>query len=132
MDIDQINILIVDDVSALRSYIKELLKSFGYCQISVASNVPEASRILEEREYQLILCDWHMQPVDGLNWLRMLRTNSKSKSIPFIMITAEKATENVMKAIGGGVDDYLLKPLTAEQIRVKVNGLLIRKGIIKG
>jgi two-component system chemotaxis response regulator CheY len=127
---EEVSVLVIDDVNTMRVQIKELLASFGFRKITLASNGEEAKTHLASGQYHLILSDWHMEPVNGLELLKYVRSNEKLKAVPFIMATAESAKENVVEAIKNGVDDYLIKPLTPAQIQNKVYGVLLRKQVL--
>ena len=127
---DEIEILVVDDVNTMRMQIKELLRSFGFRNITVAANGEEAKKFLAEKLCHLILADWHMIPTDGLELLKYIRATPNLKSIPFVMITAENTKEKVIEVVKAGVDDYLMKPLTRGQIETKVYAILLRRKIL--
>ena len=128
---EEVGILVIDDVNTMRVQIKDLLKTFGFRKISLAANGEEAKSYLELGEIQLVLSDWHMAPVDGLELLKYLRTHDEHKDTAFIMVTGESTKEKVVEAIKSGVDDYLIKPLTPEQIQNKVYGVLLRKQVLE-
>lgn len=124
---DESNILVVDDVNTMRSQIKELLKGFGFQNITTVANGEEAKVALHAGPIHLVLCDWHMEPTDGMALLKYVRAHPQMKSIAFLMVTAESTQELVVQAIKGGVDDYLIKPLTRGQIETKVYTVLLKK-----
>ena len=124
---DETRILIVDDVNTMRMQIKELLKAFGFQHLAMVSNGEEAKVELSKNSYDLILCDWHMEPCDGLQLLKHIRQDPNFKAIAFVLITAESTKERVIDAIRSGVDDYLIKPLTRVQIETKVYSVLLKK-----
>ena len=130
MLITDINVLVVDDVNAMRVNIRELLKSVGFRMVKVASSVEEAKPILETDAFHLVLADLHMEPLSGLDFLQYVRAHPFYKSVPFVMVTAENAKENVIAAITAGVDDYIMKPFTAVQLQNKVYAVLQRKKVI--
>ncbi|MGK5082365.1 response regulator [Bdellovibrionota bacterium FG-1] len=127
---EEVGILVVDDVNTMRVQIKELLNSFGFRKISLASNGQEAQKILTSQPIHLVLADWHMTPTDGMELLKFVRTHEQLKTMAYIMVTAEGTKEQVVLAIKSGVDDYLIKPLTAVQIQNKVYGVLLRKQVL--
>jgi two-component system chemotaxis response regulator CheY len=127
---EEVKILVVDDVNTMRVQVKDLLKSFGFRIVTLAENGEAAKAALNTDTYHLILCDWHMTPTDGIDFLKHVRGNEKTKNTAFIMVTAEGTKEKVVEAIKNGVDDYLIKPLTLEQISTKVHGVLIRKQVL--
>lgn len=127
----QVNVLIVDDVNSMRIQIQELLRGFGFAEIDLASCGEEALRKASTKRYQLILSDWHMQPLNGLELLRSVRTRFPYKDLAFIMITAESTRERVIEAIQSGVDDYLVKPLTPHQIQTKIFEVLFKRKVFQ-
>lgn len=127
---EDVEILVVDDVNAMRVQIKELLKGFGFKRIHLAGNGEEAKAQLRQEKVHLILADWRMEPVDGLELLRFVRSEVHLKNIPFILVTAETTKERVVEAIQQGVDNYLVKPLTPVEIQNKVYGTLLKKQVL--
>lgn len=125
---DESRILVVDDVNSMRIQIKDLLNSFGFTQVETAASGAEALALLQgPTKFQMVMCDWHMAPTNGLELLKMIRVNSQLKATSFIMVTAESTKECVIEAIKAGVDDYLVKPLTKTQIETKVYTILLKK-----
>jgi two-component system chemotaxis response regulator CheY len=131
---DEVSVLVVDDVNALRVQVRDLLKSFGFRKVTIASNGEEAKKFMGQPEmgapFQLILADWQMAPVDGIELLKWVRAHKDYASVPFIMVTAGNTKDQVVTAVKAGVDDYLMKPLTIAQIQDKVYSLLVKKGIL--
>ncbi len=131
---DEISVLVVDDVNALRVQVRDLLKAFGFRKVTIAANGEEAKKFLAAPDlggpFHLILCDWQMTPVDGIELLKWVRGQATMKEISFIMVTAENTKDQVVQAIRSGVDDYLMKPLTTVQIQDKVYTLLVKKGVL--
>lgn len=130
MELKGVSILIVDDVNSMRIVTQELLARCGFSQIQTAPNGETALKLLSKGGVDLVLSDWHMSPMSGLELLQYCRQDELLKKIPFIMITAENVKENVISAIKNGVDDYLCKPLTVEQITSKVFKVLAKKGVL--
>src|SRR5947209_13795394 len=128
---EDVSILVVDDVASMRAQIKDLLKSFGFKKVRVAESGQEGKASLEQEATHLILCDWHMENGDGMEFLKYVREHPNFKGIPFIMVTAESTKEKVVEAIKSGVDDYLVKPLTLAQIQNKIFGVLLRKQVLQ-
>ena len=131
---DEISVLVIDDVNALRVQVRDLLKSFGFRKVTIASNGEEAKKFMGQPEmgapFHIILADWQMTPVDGLELLKWVRASKDYGTTPFIMVTAENTKEQVLSAVKAGVDDYLMKPLTIGQIQDKVYTLLVKKGVL--
>jgi len=112
-------ILVVDDSATMRNLTARTLKELGY-QSNVLCECPlEALELLKKDEFDLILLDWHMPKMNGLDMLRHVRT-SMQKSIPVIMLTVEQAKENVALAIKSGADDYIIKPLQKQVLLSKI------------
>ncbi len=130
MLLEDVGVLVVDDVNTMRIQIKELLKTFGLCKVTLASNGEEAKQVIGSSPIQLVLVDWQMKPTDGLELLKYLRLHPQHKQMAVIMVTAENTKELVGDAIKAGVDDYLLKPLTLVQIRNKIYGVLLKRGLL--
>jgi two-component system chemotaxis response regulator CheY len=130
MLITDINVLVVDDVNAMRVNIRELMKSAGFRSVKVAAGVEEAKPLLEAEPIHLVLADLHMEPLTGLDFLHYVRAHPLYKSVPFVMVTAENTKEHVIGAITAGVDDYIMKPFTAVQLQNKVYTVLQRKKVI--
>jgi two-component system chemotaxis response regulator CheY len=126
----EIAVLVVDDVKSVRISIKELLRASGFQKVTLASNGAEAKQLIESEPVNLILADWHMEPVDGFQLLDYIRSHPEKKSTVFMMITADGTREQVIKAIQSGVDDYLVKPLTMGQIQDRVFLTLTKKKIM--
>jgi two-component system chemotaxis response regulator CheY len=124
---DESNILVVDDVNTMRTQIKDLLIGFGFKNVDTVANGEEAKKALGSKSYHLVLSDWHMEPTNGMDLLKHIRTVPSLKPVAFIMITAESTKERVVEAIKSGVDDYLVKPLTRAQIETKVYTMLLKK-----
>ncbi len=123
MDKD-VNILIVDDFSTLRRIIRNALKLGGYDTFSESDNGKDALAKLQEGGFDLILCDWNMKGMGGLELLKAVRSDRNLRRIPFLMITAEGAKEKVIKAIKGGVNGYIIKPFTPEMLLTKIAKVL--------
>ncbi len=124
--------MIVDDVNAVRFQVKDLLRGMGFRKVQSVGTTAEAKVLLDTEEFQLILCDWHMEPMDGIAFLREVRTSSNPKiaQVSFIMVTGESTKEKVVEAVTAGVDDYIVKPLTIGQVQNRVLGVLTKKKIL--
>jgi two-component system, chemotaxis family, chemotaxis protein CheY len=121
MSVDMnMNILIVDDYKTMLRIIENLLKQLGFKNIISATDGSEALRKLQEAPMGLVISDWNMQPMTGLQLLKEVRANDKLKATPFIMVTAESKTENVVAAKEAGVNNYIVKPFNAETLKMKL------------
>jgi len=119
-----INILIVDDYKTMLRIIRSLLTQIGFSNIDEAANGAMALNRLKEKKYELIISDWNMEPMTGLELLKNVRADEKTKNIPFIMVTAESKTENVIAAKQAGVSNYIVKPFNAETLKAKLASVL--------
>jgi two-component system chemotaxis response regulator CheY len=118
------NILIVDDYKTMLKIIRSLLQQLGFNNVDEAISAPDALALMEKKEYGLIISDWNMEPMTGLEFLQKIRTTEKTKALPFIMITAESKTENVIIAKKAGVSNYIVKPFTANILKEKMTAVL--------
>ena len=122
--------LVVDDYSTMRKIVRNVLGQIGFGNIEEAGDGASALEKLKAGGYGLVISDWNMEPMSGLELLKNVRATGSLKETPFIMVTAEGTKEKVIEAIKTGVDDYLVKPLTLAQIQNKVYGVLLRKKIL--
>ncbi|MEJ5377171.1 MAG: chemotaxis response regulator CheY [bacterium] len=116
-------ILVVDDFSTMRRIVKGILKRLGYREIDEAEDGQMALKRLKEARYQLIICDWNMPVMTGLDLLKAVRSDEELKSIPFLMVTAEAKKENILEAIQAGVSNYIVKPFTEEVLSKKLEDI---------
>jgi two-component system chemotaxis response regulator CheY len=117
-------VLVVDDYSTMRRIIRNLLAQIGFADVEEASDGPTALRKLESGGYTLVISDWNMEPMTGLQLLQEVRGNSQLKGLPFIMVTAESKTDNVVAAKQAGVSNYIIKPFNAETLKKKIESVL--------
>ena len=121
MGIDMnMRILVVDDYKTMLRIIRNLLKQIDFNNIEDAMDGSSALQKLREKEFGLIISDWNMEPMTGIELLKEVRADEKLKKIPFIMITAESKTENVIVAKQAGVSNYIVKPFNAETLKTKL------------
>ena len=118
------NILIVDDYKTMLRIIRNLLKQLGFNNIDEASDGSEALQKAKKNSYGLIISDWNMEPMTGLQLLKEIRADNGLSKTPFIMITAESKTENVVAAKQAGVNNYIVKPFNAETLKSKMTSVL--------
>jgi two-component system, chemotaxis family, chemotaxis protein CheY len=119
-----INILIVDDYKTMLRIIRSLLTQIGFSNIDEAPNGAVALSKLKEKKYELVISDWNMEPMTGLELLKNVRSDDSLKTIPFIMVTAESKTDNVIAAKQAGVSNYIVKPFNAETLKAKLISVL--------
>jgi two-component system chemotaxis response regulator CheY len=125
MTIDKsMNILIVDDYKTMLRIIRNLLKQIEFNNVEEASDGTEALAKLRGGQFGLVISDWNMQPMTGLELLQEVRADIRLKQTPFIMITAESKAENVVAAKQAGVSNYIVKPFNAETLKEKIEKVL--------
>ena len=117
-------ILIVDDYKTMLRIVRNLLKRVGFENVDEAADGGEAFNKMKEKKYGLVISDWDMESVTGLDLLKQVRSDGNMKGTPFIMITAESKTENVIAAKEEGVSDYIVKPFNAETLKQKLTAVL--------
>jgi len=117
-------ILIVDDYKTMLRIIRNLLKQLGFNNVDEATDGSAALQKLRDKEYQLVISDWNMEPMSGMQLLTEVRADTKLKDLPFIMITAESKTENVIAAKEAGVSNYIVKPFNAATLKTKLAAVL--------
>lgn len=117
-------ILVVDDYNTMRRIIKSLLKQLGFNNVDEAAHGGEALAKMQEKEFKLVISDWNMEPVTGLELLKSVRADAKLKHTPFIMVTAESKPENVIAAKLAGVSNYIVKPFNAETLKTKMSAVI--------
>jgi two-component system chemotaxis response regulator CheY len=115
-----ISILIADDHASTRDLIKAILRSTGFNRVHQAENGKMLLDCLIKEKVNLIICDWNMPVLNGLETLKCVREDSRYKDIPFIMLTAEAYGDSLKAAIAAGVSDYIAKPFTAETLLNKI------------
>jgi two-component system chemotaxis response regulator CheY len=113
-------ILVVDDYSTMIRIIRNLLKQLGFEDIDDATDGASALMKMRGKRYGLVISDWNMEPMTGYELLKQVRSDSHLAGTPFIMVTAESKTENVIAAKQAGVNNYIVKPFNAETLRNKI------------
>ena len=125
MSIDRsINVLIVDDYKTMLRIIRNLLKQINFNNVEEASDGTEALQKLRTGQYGLVISDWNMEPMTGLQLLQEVRSDARLKPTPFIMVTAESKAENIVAAKQAGVSNYIVKPFNAETLQSKIEKVL--------
>ena len=114
-------ILVVDDYQTMVRIMRNLLKQIGYENVDDAANGAAALEKVQHKRYSLIISDWNMEPMTGLELLQNVRASADSAHTPFIMVTAESKTDNVLAARKAGVTSYIIKPFNAQMLKVKID-----------
>ena len=118
-------VLIVDDYKTMLRIIRNLLKQLDIENVEEATDGQEALIKLRAGNFGLVISDWNMAPMTGLDLLKEVRSDARLKSTPFIMITAESKTENVVAAKQAGVSNYIVKPFNAETLKEKIEKVMV-------
>lgn len=116
-------VLIVDDYNTMVRIIRNLLKQLGFVEIDDASDGSAALAKMRSRKYGLVISDWNMEPMTGFDLLRQVRGDAELTDTPFIMVTAESKTENVIAAKKAGVSNYIVKPFNAQTLKSKIEAV---------
>ena len=116
-------VLVVDDYNTMIRILRNLLKQLGFQDIDDASDGSAALSKMREKRYGLVISDWNMEPMTGYDLLKEVRNDPGLMKIPFIMVTAESKTENVIAAKKAGVNNYIVKPFNAATLKTKIDAV---------
>jgi two-component system chemotaxis response regulator CheY len=116
-------ILVVDDYNTMIRIIRNLLRQLGFMDVDDASDGSTALIKMHTKKYALVISDWNMEPMTGFELLRQVRSTPTLNMIPFIMVTAESKTENVIAAKQAGVNNYIVKPFNADTLKKKIEAV---------
>lgn len=116
-------ILVVDDYQTMIRIIRNLLRQLGFENVDDASDGSAAIEKMRDKRYGLVISDWNMEPMSGIELLQRVRDEEALASTPFIMVTAESKTENVVAAKKAGVSNYIVKPFNAQTLRSKIESV---------
>ena len=117
-------VLVVDDYQTMIRIIRNLLTQLGFKNIEEAKDGRQALEKMQGSKFGLVISDWNMEPMTGFELLQQVRASETLKATPFIMITAESKTENVIAAKKAGVNNYIVKPFNAETLKGKIKAVL--------
>lgn len=117
-------VLVVDDFSTMRRIVRNILRELEFKDILEADDGSSAVEILKSQKIDLIVSDWNMPKMTGLDLLKFVRSNEKTKDIPFLMVTAEAQKENIVEAVKAKVSNYIIKPFTAITLSEKLSKIL--------
>ena len=117
-------VLVVDDYNTMVRIIRNLLKQLNFHNVDEASDGSTALRKLREGKYGLVVSDWNMEPINGLQLLKEVRSDDTLKDLPSIMVTAKSKTENVIEAKQAGVSNYIVKPFNVVTLKSKISSVL--------
>ena len=116
-------VLVVDDYNTMIRIIRNLLKQIGFSDIDDAADGSAALARMREKKYGLVISDWNMEPMTGYELLKEVRADPGLSKTPFIMVTAESKTENVIAAKKAGVNNYIVKPFNAQTLKTKIEAV---------
>jgi two-component system, chemotaxis family, chemotaxis protein CheY len=117
------SVLVVDDYNTMIRIIRNLLKQIGFEDIDDAADGSAALARMREKKYGLVISDWNMEPMTGYELLKEVRADPALSKTPFIMVTAESKTENVIAAKKAGVNNYIVKPFNAQTLKTKIEAV---------
>jgi len=123
----RMKVLVVDDFATMRKILRNILKQIGFEDIAEAEDGNVALRVIKSEPVGLVVTDWNMPNMSGLDLLREIRGNPQTAKLPVLMVTAEGLKENVMDAVKAGVSNYVVKPFTAEVLQEKIETIFKRQ-----
>ena len=118
-----IPVLVVDDYKTMIRIIRNLLKQLGFENVDDASDGSTAIAKMRDKKYGLVISDWNMEPMTGFELLQQVRQEEQISETPFIIVTAESRTENVVAAKKAGVNNYIVKPFNAQTLKAKIDAV---------
>jgi len=127
----KVRVLVVDDFPTMRRIVRNLLRQLGFENVDEAENGEDALKKLRSAEYGLVVSDWNMPVMEGIELLKNVRSDPQLKDIPFLMVTAEAEKEKVIEAIKSGVDNYIVKPFTGEVLKEKLEKIAQKKSVLR-
>jgi two-component system, chemotaxis family, chemotaxis protein CheY len=116
-------VLVVDDYGTMIRILRNLLRQLGFSDIDDASDGAAALAKMRAKRYGLVISDWNMEPMTGFELLRRMRADPGLERTPFIMVTAESKTDNVVAAKKAGVNNYIVKPFNAQTLKAKIEAV---------
>lgn len=120
-------ILVVDDFATMRKIVRNILKQIGFTNIVEADDGANALSVIKQEKIDFVVTDWNMPNMTGLELLKNIRATETAKDLPVLMVTAEGLAENVVDAVKAGVDNYIVKPFTAETVQEKIEQILAKR-----
>ena len=120
-------VLVVDDFATMRKIVRNILKQIGFTNIVEADDGAAAMSIIKKDKIDFVVTDWNMPNMTGLELLQNIRAEEKAKDMPVLMVTAEGLAENVVDAVKSGVDNYIVKPFTAETVQAKIEQIFAKR-----
>jgi len=122
-------VLVVDDYSTMVRILRNLLRQLGFENVDDATDGSAALAKMQAKRYGLVISDWNMEPMTGFDLLKQVRSDPSIGEVPFIMVTAESRTENVIAAKKAGVNNYIVKPFNAQTLKAKIEAVFAEKSV---
>jgi two-component system chemotaxis response regulator CheY len=116
-------ILVVDDFSTMRRIVINILHRLGYQDVVEAENGADALKKLKAGSFELVISDWNMPTMTGIELLQAVRSDDTLKETPFLMVTAEGRKENIIAAVKAGASNYVIKPFNQATLEEKINSI---------
>ena len=120
-------ILVADDFKSMRNLIRGILNQIGFRRIHEANDGQEAWEVLMAHDISLVISDWNMPNMTGIELLRKVRQSQKFNDLPFLMVTAEGVKDNVIEALQSGVSGYIVKPFSPASMRDKIQKIFAKR-----
>ena len=132
MNFEDIGVLVIDDSKFIRDTIRRILRNIGVGKIGLAPNGMRGLKALTEDDYDVVLCDLSMEPINGMRFVEFLRKHEKKsiRDLPVIVLTVHNEKEIVEKAIDQGINGYLLKPVSIQTVRERIEQVLTGDGCL--
>jgi two-component system chemotaxis response regulator CheY len=127
MDFSSCTVLVVDDFATMRRIVVGLLRQAGFRRVAEAEDGAQALRQLQQTRFDLVVSDWNMPNMNGLELLKAVRHSPELQAIPFLLVTAESHKTNIIDAAQAGADGYILKPFNANTLSKKIEGIFQRR-----
>ncbi|MEY4749303.1 MAG: hypothetical protein RIQ60_1517 [Pseudomonadota bacterium] len=130
MDLSTLCVLVVDDFSTMRRIVINLLRDKGFRKVLEAEDGHEALKVIAKNHVDLVVSDWNMPVMNGLELLKALRADPEHAHMPFLIVTAEARKENIVTAAHEGADGYIVKPFTSAILVDKLTAILQKRGVL--
>lgn len=126
-DLDtNMKVLLVDDFATMRKIVRNILGQLGIKNVDEADDGSTALPKLKQNKYDIVISDWNMPKMTGLDLLKAVRADENLKSLPFLMVTAEALKDNIVAAAQAGISDYVVKPFTAATLEEKLKKIFAK------
>ena len=124
IDLAHVKALVADDTGSMRGILRTLLGDVGITQIDAVNSGEAAISAINTKSYHIVICDWEMPGISGIDVLKYVRDNKRTKKLPFIMCTSGNSKGHLAEAVKCGVNDYLIKPFSQQKFEAKIVAIL--------